>query len=220
MKPSKPLLLGALLCAGIWATGLPAQEHAHGHEHAAAHAEAAADGVLHATDAPLRAGMAKIRDLIRAPRPADSLDQLPRPAGDPEGALRIYEYPHFNAQQPSPVGIAWPANRQLDAGDQLLAELFFANFAGDPSTNLYALLIDSRSRKLDTGARSVGVSMEEWGGFPVVIDIGDVRPAAMSDDGLRALRQVVVDELQRIAAFADGSPELKAFNERIASRVA
>ena len=71
MKPSKPLLLGALLCGVIWATGLPAQEHAHGHEHAAAHAEAAADGVLHATDAPLRAGMLKIRDLIRAPRPAD-----------------------------------------------------------------------------------------------------------------------------------------------------
>ncbi len=72
MKPNKPMLLGALLCAGIWATGLPAQEHAHGHEHASARAEAAADGVLHATDAPLRAGMLKLRDLIHAPRPADA----------------------------------------------------------------------------------------------------------------------------------------------------
>ena len=72
MKPDKTVLLCAL-CAGIWATGLAAQEHAHGHEHAATHAEAAADGVLHVTDAPLRAGMLKIRDLIRAPRPADDL---------------------------------------------------------------------------------------------------------------------------------------------------
>ena len=31
---------------------------------------------------------------------------------------------------------------------------------------------------------------------------------------------MVVDEIQRVAAFADGSAELKAFNERIASRVA
>ena len=37
------------------------------------------------------------------PRPADTLAELPPPAGDPEGALRIYEYPNTNAQQPSPV---------------------------------------------------------------------------------------------------------------------
>ena len=154
------------------------------------------------------------------PRPADSLDKLPKPAGDPEGALRIYEYPHTNAQQPSPVAVVWPASRELDAGEQLLAELFFANLAGDASTNLYGLLIDSRSRRLDTGARSVGATVQEWGGHPVAIEISDVRPAAMTDDGLRAIRSVVVDEIRRIAAFADGSAELKAFNERIASRVA
>jgi hypothetical protein len=71
MKPNKPLLLGALLCAAIWANGIPAQEHAHEHAHAA-HAPAAADGVLHATDASLRAGMLKLRDLLAAPRPADA----------------------------------------------------------------------------------------------------------------------------------------------------
>ena len=74
------------------------------------------------------------------PRPADSLDKLPKPAGDPEGALRVYEYPHTNAQQPSPVAVVWPASRELDAAEQLLAELFFANLAGDASTNLYGLL--------------------------------------------------------------------------------
>ena len=154
------------------------------------------------------------------PRPADSLAKLPPPAGDPEGALRLYEYPHTNAQQPSPVALVWPASRDLDATEQLLAELFFANLAGDASTNLYALLVDSRSRRLDTGARSVGATVAEWGGHPVSIDIDDVRPAAMTDEGLRALRSVVTDEIQRIAAFADGSAELKAFNERIASRIA
>jgi len=154
------------------------------------------------------------------PRPADSLAKLPPPAGDPEGALRIYEYPHTNAQQPSPVAVVWPASRELDAGEQLLAELFFANLAGDASTNLYGLLIDGRSRRLDTGARAVGSEVGESGGHPVAIELNDVRPAAMSDDGLRAIRGVVVDEIRRVAAFADGSAELKAFNERIASRVA
>lgn len=155
----------------------------------------------------------------QAPRPADSLDRLPPPAGDPEGALRVYEYPHFNAQQPSPVGVVWPATRRLDAAEQLLAELFLANVAGDPGTNLYERLIDSRTRQLDTGAQSVSASMEEWGGHPIAIDLAGVRPAAMTDEGLRAIRQVVVDEIRRIADYADGSPELRAFNERLASRI-
>ncbi|HEY6087103.1 MAG TPA: hypothetical protein VIV84_05130 [Burkholderiaceae bacterium] len=154
------------------------------------------------------------------PRPADSLDKLPPPAGDTEGALRIYEYPHANAQQPSPVALVWPATRKFDAAEQLLAELFFANLAGDASTNLYGLFIDSRNRKLDTGASSVGATVEEWGGHPIAIEINDVRPVAMGDDGLHAIRSVVVDEIRRIAAFADGSAELKSFNERVLSRVA
>ena len=176
---------------------------------------AALDGLLARFDRVLMKDAAKGR-----PRAADSLDKLPPPAGNPEGALRVYEYPHANAQQPSPVAVVWPATRKLDAGEQLLAELFFANLAGDASTNLYGLFIDSRSRKLDTGASSVGATVEEWGGHPIAIEFSDVRPAAMTDDGLRAIRSVVAGEIARIAAFSDGSAELKAFNERISSRVA
>jgi Zn-dependent M16 (insulinase) family peptidase len=153
------------------------------------------------------------------PRPADTLAQLPPPAGDPEGALRLYDYPHFNAEQPSPASLVWPAERRLDATEQLLAELFFANLAGDSTSNLYRLLIDGRERKLDSGARSISAFVARWGGHPVSIDLGGLRPAAMGDEGLRALRQLVVDEIARIAAWPDGSAELAAFNERIAGRI-
>ncbi len=155
-----------------------------------------------------------------APRPADSLDKLPPPAGDPEGALRVYDYPSVNAQQPSPVALVWPATRTLDAGEQLLAELFFDNVAGDAGTNLYALLVDGRTRTLDTGTRALSAWVQPWGGHPVSISLSNVRPDAMGDEGLRAIRRVVVDELRRIAAWPDGSAELKAFNQRLASRVA
>lgn len=155
----------------------------------------------------------------KGPRPADSLDKLPPPAGDPEGAIRIYDYPHANAAQPSPLAVVWPAARKLDAGEQLLAELFFANIAGDPTTNLYRLLIDSRTRKLDIGARSVSAEVGEWGGHPVAINLTDVRPASMSDEAVRAIRALVTDEIRRIATLPDGSAELKEFNDRIASRV-
>ncbi len=177
----------------------------------------AIDGLLQRFDRLL---MAEAPPAGTPPRHADTLAQLPPPAGDPEGAFRLYEYPHFNDQQPSPVNLVWPATRSFDAGEQLLAELFFENLAGDATTNLYSLFIDGRSRKLDTGARAVSASVGDWGGHPVAIAFSDVRPAAMTDEGLRALRQIVVDELARIASWSDGSPELKAFNERMASRAA
>ena len=153
------------------------------------------------------------------PRPADSVDRLPPPGGDPEGAIRIYDYPFANAQQPSPLEVVWPAKRSLDSGEQVLAELFFANFAGDATTNLYKLFIDGRTRKLDIGARSVGANVAEFGGYPISIAFTDVRPASMTDEGVRAIRTLVVDEVKRVAAFADGSADLKEFNDRIASRV-
>lgn len=154
-----------------------------------------------------------------APRRADSLALLPPPRGDPEGALRIYEYPHANEQQPSPLSLVWPASRDLDAAELLLAELFFANLAGDPTTNLYRLFIDSRTRKLDIGARSVSGEVQQWGGNPIQISFTDVSPAKMTDDGARAVRKAVMDEIARVAGLEGGSAELKAFNDRIASRV-
>lgn len=177
---------------------------------------AAIDGLLQRFDRIL---MLDAPGAGSAPRPADDLARLPKPAGDPEGALRLYEYPHLNEQQPSPVAVVWPATRDLDAGELLLAKLFFANLAGDATSNLYRVFIDGSSRRLDTGAGDVSSSVGDWGGHPVAIDFSDVRPAAMSDAGLRAMRQLVVDEIARIAAWADGSDELKAFNERIGNRV-
>lgn len=153
------------------------------------------------------------------PRAADDVARLPRALGDPEGAIRIYEYPHANEQQPSPLAIVWPANRELDSAEQMLAELFFANLAGDATTNLYKLFIDGRTRKLDIGARSVGANVGDWGGYPIAISFTDVRPASMTDEGAKSIRALVVEEVKRIAAFADGSPELEDFNARIMNRV-
>ena len=93
------------------------------------------------------------------PRRADDPRRFPKPSGDPEGATRIYEYPHSNEEQPSPLEVVWPATRKLDAGEQLLAELFFANVAGDATTNLYKLFIDGRTRTMDIGASSVGATV-------------------------------------------------------------
>src|SRR4030095_5553703 len=93
-----------------------------------------------------------------APRPPVSLDDVPNPQPAAPGSIRIDEYPQRNDNQPSPLALVWPANRAFDANEELLAQLFFANVAGDATTNLYKLFIDGRTRKLDIGARGVSAN--------------------------------------------------------------
>lgn len=144
---------------------------------------------------------------------------LPPPAGAAPGTISFTEYPQKNEQQPSPVGIAWPANRQLDANEFLLFSLFFDNIASDTTSNLYKVFIDSKTRSMDIGAKQIFNNTSPDEGMPVWIGLTDVNPSNFNEEKLGAIRQKVVDEINRIASFPDGSPELKEFNGRIQSRL-
>src|SRR6185503_26919 len=144
---------------------------------------------------------------------------LPAPRPAPAGQIQAVEYPHRNDQQPGSVLLLWPADRSLDVTEQTLLGLFLEAFAGDPTTNLYKRLIDSRTRESDLGAQGVFGSVAEDQGFPVAIGFGDVPVAKMNERDLSDLRARVIAELVRVATLSIGSPELREFNERVRSRV-
>jgi len=153
----------------------------------------------------------------RRPRVTESDLPAVKPAAP--ATIRIVEYPHKNTDQPSPVMLTWPANRSLDTNETLLADLFFNAIAGDPTTNLYKIFIDSRTRTVDVGAKSVFGAVSRHQGNIVQIGFTDVDAENLTDEKITAVRKAVVDEIARVAAFAEGSPELAEFNERIASRL-
>ncbi|MCM2314236.1 MAG: hypothetical protein NDJ92_03670 [Thermoanaerobaculia bacterium] len=144
---------------------------------------------------------------------------LPPPSSAPAGTVKLVKYPLQNESQPSPVALVWPANRKLDPSDALLLELFLENVAGDPTTNLYKLLVDSRTRTVDLGAQGVFAWSFRDQGRPFVIGISDVAAANLTEEKLRYVRSKVVAELERIASWKDGSPELAEFQKRMRSRV-
>ncbi len=152
-------------------------------------------------------------------RAGQGRDAAPAPSPAAEGSIAVYEYPHKNDQQPSPIALVWPANRNFSADEQVLAELFFDNLAGDATTNLYKLFIDSRTRKLDLGARSVFSDVSADEGGSIMIGFADVASSNLSDEKLREIRAAVTGEIARIANLSDDSPQLKEFNDRIRSRV-
>lgn len=167
---------------------------------------------------------AKILDGMRASKQGQRAKirteaALPPPASAPSGTVRLVNYPLQNESQPSPVALVWPANRNLDPTDALLLQLFLENVAGDPTTNLYKLLIDSRTRVMDLGAQGVFAWTFNDQGRPFIVGLNDVSSANLTEEKLRELRTKVMTELERIASWNDGSPDLAEFQNRMRSRV-
>lgn len=145
---------------------------------------------------------------------------FPQPKAAAPGTVAIEEFPHRNDQQPSPLAFVWPATRMNLPPDELvLLELFTETFAGDATTNLYKLFVDSRTRVLDTSATAVFSNLERDQGHPVSFILDNVAVPSLTLANIGGIRWKVLDELNRVAGLADHSPELKEFNDRAMSRV-
>jgi Zn-dependent M16 (insulinase) family peptidase len=146
---------------------------------------------------------------------------LPKPVPAPAGRVELVEYPHQNAQQPGWLLFAYPATRELDAEGRTLLGLFLSNLAGDATTNLYKLFVDTKTRVVETGAKGVFAFLDEEMvvGNPVYVGLTDVAPANMTPGKIEDVRRRITDEVRRVASLPDGSPELAEFNERLRGRV-
>ena len=149
----------------------------------------------------------------------ESTADLPAPNPTAPGAIQILDFPYENDHQPSYAGLEWPADRKLSNRDSLLFELFFNSFAGDSTTNLYRLFVNSATRKIDTGATGVSAYASEDQGYPVFITFDEITASNLTEAKVKEMRTIVMDELARIASLPDGSPELKAFNDQVRSRL-
>lgn len=146
-------------------------------------------------------------------------NELPSPKMAAAGTIQIVEYPHRNEQQPGLLLFVWPATLKIKDPEMTLLELFLDNIAGDPTTNLYKKFVDTKTRTSQLGAQGVFNFVSSELGHPLYVGFNDVPPANLTEQKISEARQQVIDEIKRIAAFPDGSPELSEFNERLKNRV-
>ena len=145
--------------------------------------------------------------------PAQKL-KLPLPQPAETGKILITDYPGKNEQEPGNMLFTFPAERKLSATEKLLLSNFMSVFAGGANTNLYKIFIDSKTRKIDLGAQGLYGYVDDNMGQPVFIGVDDIESVNLTREKAELLRQMIMDELLRIAAFKDNSPELKEFNDR------
>jgi Zn-dependent M16 (insulinase) family peptidase len=144
---------------------------------------------------------------------------LPPAHPAPAGEIRVVEYPLATADNPSEALLGWPADRNLGLDERIALEVFISTLATGRSANLYRALVDRKTRLLDLGATGVEALTRNGAGQPIYVGIENVASAHADEASMKALRDVVRGELERIAALADGSSELASFNERVKAHV-
>ena len=149
-------------------------------------------------------------------RTAATLSDLPAPRPpQPEGTIQMVGFPSRDLHQAAPAQFAWPPMPRMNQQDESLAGLFAQAVGGDPSTNLYKIFIDSKTRKMDIGARSVSLGFDNESYAEFTVYIPDLAAAKANSADLATIRELVKEEFERISDWADGSSELLEFHSRI-----
>jgi Zn-dependent M16 (insulinase) family peptidase len=139
---------------------------------------------------------------------------LPAPQPAESGKIVVLDVPVANARQPGAMVLAYPPSLKLSLTDNLELSNFMSAFAGDATTNLYKLFIDSKTHIAGFSAEGVSSYVDNKQGNPVSIDLEGIAPENLDKDKAVLVRQTITDEFKKIAAFKDHSPELLAFNKR------
>jgi Zn-dependent M16 (insulinase) family peptidase len=137
----------------------------------------------------------------------------PAPEGQP-GEILIGGFPSENPQDPGHLLFGYPAQLDLSINDEFMLDVFLSTLASGQTSNLYRLLINSETKVIDIGGTSAWGYYNDDLGYPVYFGMSSVTSSEISGENVARVRDIIIEEMSRIAAFADGSEELAEFNER------
>ncbi|MEO7044148.1 MAG: hypothetical protein ABI091_02490, partial [Ferruginibacter sp.] len=149
---------------------------------------------------------------------APKIDRKPAvmPAYHPghAGEISLINFPSENAQEAGAILLAYPPSLKLDPTEDLLAANFLSVFAGDASTNLYKIFVDSKTKQAGIDAQAVYGYIDTKNGEPIYLGLDGVSAVNLSKEKAAFARQLIIAELKKVASWKDHSPELLAFNKR------
>ncbi|MBU1318490.1 MAG: hypothetical protein KKH67_04755 [candidate division Zixibacteria bacterium] len=154
------------------------------------------------------------------PNPGLAEDNLPAPKPAPAGTTKFIEFPHLNENEPGILTFAWPPTQKFDNNEKRVADLLLDNLASGQTSNLHKKFIDSQTRVMDIGTNGIYVGFAFDFGLPIYLWFSNVSRESLNENTIDSVRSVVRAELEKIANFADGSEELKSFNDRVLNRIA
>jgi Zn-dependent M16 (insulinase) family peptidase len=131
-----------------------------------------------------------------------------------KGEITLVSFPSENAEQPGNMFMGFPANLQLTATENVLMSNFLNVFAGDATTNLYKIFVNSKTRIKELDAQAIFSGIDNNEGQPVFIGLIGIKPENLTKEKATLVRRKITEELNKIASYKDHSPELLALNKR------
>ncbi len=151
--------------------------------------------------------------------PTITVKGLP-PANKAEvGSMRITSFPSNNPEDPGYMFFSWPAEVKVDANEQFFLDIFLSTFANGQTSNLYNLLINSETKKIDIGGSYVYGRSDEYMDAAITFGIGGVTSNKINPEILEVVRGIIIDELRAVANYPADSEELNKFNEKIKTSI-
>jgi Zn-dependent M16 (insulinase) family peptidase len=144
---------------------------------------------------------------------------FPQPEAAPAGTTLLTTYPSDRTEDPGYLLYSWPANLTLDYKEQAVLELFLTTFATGQTSDLYNLFINSKTRQVDIGASEANGWVEDDFGIPICFSVTGVTSSLVNQKLLDSVGALIIGAVRKVHDFADGSPELKEFNNRTRSRL-
>ena len=151
--------------------------------------------------------------------PAALNDRMPAMNPAPNGEIKIVDFPAQLDSDPGLLLYTWPAQFNGANNERFLMELLIDNLAGDQTSLLYRRLIDSQARIMDVGAAGIGAWVSDEKGNAINLYFDDIKRESCTPQMIDSIRNVIIRELETIATYADGSPELLEFNQHVLERV-
>lgn len=144
---------------------------------------------------------------------------FPPPESAPAGTITLNTYPSEKVEDPGYTIFAWPPDVELDAGELARLELFMEAFASGQTSNLYNVFINSQTQRIDLGGNAVWGGIDTEQGVSIYFGLTAIDNSHVNEAMLDSVRSLIVGEFRRIHDFADGSDELREFNDRIRNRM-
>lgn len=176
---------------------------------------------------PIRDALVRMSTILSRVQPHSELgsdpttldSRLPAPRGAEPGRLEVTRFPHANPEEPGLLVYAWPARLHLTDRERLVLELLLENVAGDETSDLYALFIDSETRRFDLGATDVSSWVSADVGQPIYIAFENVRRSSTDPVRMDSVRELIRERFAEIGGWAHDAPKLAAFNVRAQGRI-
>ncbi|MBN1946888.1 MAG: hypothetical protein JW797_14540 [Bradymonadales bacterium] len=147
-------------------------------------------------------------------------DSLPTPQPGDNPLIQYVDYPHQESQQTVELDFVWPAVlNDLTTDELMLLEQFWVTLAGAANTNLYRRLIDGETREIETGATAIYAWVADWQGHLINLTLEGIPSTGLDEATILAVREIILDELNRIARLAPDDPDLADFNRRLLSNL-